>query len=44
VLNCAGSILLKPAHLTTADELGQVLTTNLISAFATVRAAALVMR
>ena len=44
VLNCAGSILLKPAHLTTADELGQVLTTNLVSAFATVRAAALVMR
>ncbi len=44
VLNCAGSILLKPAHLTTADELSQVLTTNLVSAFATVRAAALVMR
>jgi 3-oxoacyl-[acyl-carrier protein] reductase len=44
VLNCAGSILLKPAHLTTTDELSQVLTTNLVSAFATVRAAALVMR
>lgn len=44
VLNCAGSILLKPAHLTTADELNQVITTNLVSAFATVRAAALVMR
>jgi len=44
VLNCAGSIFLKPAHLTTADELSQVLTTNLVSAFATVRAAALVMR
>ena len=44
VLNCAGSILLKPAHLTTADELSQVLTTNLVSAFATLRAAALVMR
>jgi 3-oxoacyl-[acyl-carrier protein] reductase len=44
VVNCAGSILLKAAHLTTADELHQVLTTNLVSAFATVRAAALVMR
>lgn len=44
VLNCAGSILLKPAHLTTADEFAQVVTTNLVSAFATVRAAALVMR
>lgn len=44
VLNCAGSILLKPAHLTTAGEFSQVVTTNLVSAFATVRAAALVMR
>ncbi len=44
VLNCAGSIFLKPAHLTTADELNRVLATNLVSAFATVRAAAGVMR
>ncbi|MEO7135306.1 MAG: SDR family oxidoreductase [Vicinamibacterales bacterium] len=44
VLNCAGSIFLKPAHLTNADELSQVISTNLVSAFATVRAAALVMR
>ena len=44
VLNCAGSILLKPAHLTSAEELSHVLTTNLVSAFATVRAAAAVMR
>lgn len=44
VLNCAGSILLKPAHLTTAAELEQVLAVNLVSAFATVRAAANVMR
>jgi NAD(P)-dependent dehydrogenase (short-subunit alcohol dehydrogenase family) len=44
VVNCAGSILLKPAHLTTADELRQVLALNLLSAFATVRAAAGVMR
>ncbi|HXG48112.1 MAG TPA: SDR family oxidoreductase, partial [Methylomirabilota bacterium] len=44
VLNCAGSILLKPAHLTTEAELQQVLALNLVSAFATVRAAANVMR
>ncbi len=44
VLNCAGSILLKPAHLTTLAELQEVLALNLISAFATVRAAAGVMR
>lgn len=44
VLNCAGSILLKPAHLTTSDELQEVLAQNLITAFSTVRAAASVMR
>lgn len=44
VLNCVGSILLKPAHLTTEAELQQVLALNLVSAFATVRAAANVMR
>lgn len=44
VLNCAGSILLKPAHLTSAAELQEVLALNLFSAFATVRAAANVMR
>lgn len=44
VLNCAGSILLKPAHLTTADELQKVLDINLFSAFATVRAAVGAMR
>jgi 3-oxoacyl-[acyl-carrier protein] reductase len=44
VLNCAGSILLKPAHLTSTDELNQVLAINLVSAFVTVRAAAPVMR
>ncbi len=44
VVNCAGSLLLKPAHLTTAKELEEVLTANLVSAFATVRAAAGVMR
>lgn len=44
VLNCAGSILLKPAHLTTAAELHDVLMLNLVSAFATVRGSAGVMR
>jgi NAD(P)-dependent dehydrogenase (short-subunit alcohol dehydrogenase family) len=44
VVNCAGSMLLKPAHLTTQSELDDVLATNLRTAFATVRAAAGVMR
>ena len=44
IVNCAGSILLKPAHLTSGQELQDVLTANLISAFATVRAAAGAMR
>jgi NAD(P)-dependent dehydrogenase (short-subunit alcohol dehydrogenase family) len=44
VVNCAGSMLLKPAHLTTQGELNDVLATNLGTAFATVRAAAGVMR
>ncbi|MEM7048792.1 MAG: SDR family oxidoreductase [Acidobacteriota bacterium] len=37
--NCAGSILLKPAHLTTARDLDDTLATNLGTAFAVVRAA-----
>ena len=40
VVNCVGSVLLKPAHLTTADEWNTTIATNLTSAFATVRAAA----
>jgi NAD(P)-dependent dehydrogenase (short-subunit alcohol dehydrogenase family) len=44
IVNCAGSILLKPAHLTSAQELQDVLAANLVSAFATVRAAAGAMR
>lgn len=44
VVNCVGSILLKPAHLTTFDDLQEVLSKNLVTAFATVRAAAGVMR
>jgi NAD(P)-dependent dehydrogenase (short-subunit alcohol dehydrogenase family) len=40
----AGSVLLKPAHLTSSDELEQTLTANVRTAFATVRAAAPRMR
>lgn len=40
VLNGAGSILLKPAHLTTIDELQAVIGQNVLTAFSTVRAAA----
>jgi NAD(P)-dependent dehydrogenase (short-subunit alcohol dehydrogenase family) len=39
VVNCVGSVVLKPAHLTTEDEWAGVLATNLTSAFFTVRAA-----
>ena len=39
-VNLAGSILLKPAHATSAEEFDDVLATNLRTAFALVRAAA----
>lgn len=42
--NCIGSVLLKPAHLTSDEEWNQTLTTNLFSAFAVVRGAARAMR
>jgi NAD(P)-dependent dehydrogenase (short-subunit alcohol dehydrogenase family) len=44
VANCVGSLLLKPAHRTSTDEWNETLSKNLGSAFATVRAAANVMR
>ena len=44
VANLVGSILLKPAHLTTAEEWDDTIATNLTSAFAVVRAAAPHMR
>ena len=44
VANLAGSVLLKPAHLTTPDEFHETIATNLTSAFAVVRAAAPAMR
>ena len=44
IVNCVGSILLRPAHRTTPAEFDEVLATNLRSAFAAVRAAAPAMR
>jgi NAD(P)-dependent dehydrogenase (short-subunit alcohol dehydrogenase family) len=44
VANCAGSLLLKPAHLTTGPEWEVALAANLTTAFACVRAGARVMR
>jgi NAD(P)-dependent dehydrogenase (short-subunit alcohol dehydrogenase family) len=40
IVNCAGSILLKPAHLISEAEWRQTIDTNLTTAFATVRAGA----
>jgi NAD(P)-dependent dehydrogenase (short-subunit alcohol dehydrogenase family) len=39
-VNCAGSLLLKPAHLTSESEWSEVLTANLTTAFHVVRASA----
>jgi 3-oxoacyl-[acyl-carrier protein] reductase len=44
VANCVGSLLLKSAHQTTADEWQATLAANLTTAFACVRAGARVMR
>jgi NAD(P)-dependent dehydrogenase (short-subunit alcohol dehydrogenase family) len=43
VANCVGSLLLKPAHLTKADEFQATIAANLTSAFAAVRAAVRIM-
>lgn len=40
VANCVGSVFLKPAHLTSAEDWEDVLSTNLTTAFSTVRAGA----
>ena len=40
LVNCVGSILLKPAHLTSPDEFEEVIRVNLLSAFLALRAAA----
>lgn len=44
VVHCVGSILLKPAHLTSAEEFRETCALNLDSAFAVVRAAGKVLR
>lgn len=44
VANCVGSLLLKPAHLTSETEWAQTIAANLTSAFATVRAGVKVMK
>ncbi len=43
IVSCAGSILLKPAHLTSEAEWQQTIETNLTTAYATVRAGAKAM-
>ena len=43
VVNCAGSILLKPAHLISDDEFAETLAVNLVTAFNVLRAAARIM-
>ncbi len=44
VVNCIGSVLLKPAHLTTDAEWQETITTNLMSSFYLLRAAVKAMR
>lgn len=44
VANCIGSLLLKPAHLTSFEEWHGVISANLTSAFAVVRSAARAMQ
>ena len=43
VVNCVGSLLIKPAHLTSVEEWDQVMAQNLRTAFGAVRAAVTVM-
>ena len=43
IANCVGSILLKPAHLTSVDEFDETLALNLHTAFYTVKTAARAM-
>ena len=44
IVNCVGSVLIKPAHMTTVDEWHDTIGRNLSSAFAVVKAAAEVMK
>ena len=43
VANCVGSLILKPAHLTKAEEFQATIAANLTTAFGTVRSAGRVM-
>lgn len=43
VVNCVGSVLLKPAHQTSDEEFNNIVNTNLFSAFCTVKAASKAM-
>ncbi|MCX7393938.1 MAG: SDR family oxidoreductase [Planctomycetales bacterium] len=43
-VNCIGSLLLKPAHLTTDEDFRQVVETNLFTAFATLRVGSKMLR
>lgn len=44
IVNCVGSILLKPAHLTSPEDFEETLRLNLVTAFNVVRAGARAMR
>ena len=44
IVNCAGSLLLKPAHQTSQQEFEATVAANLTTAFATVRSAARVLK
>jgi NAD(P)-dependent dehydrogenase (short-subunit alcohol dehydrogenase family) len=44
LVNCIGSLLLKPAHLTGDDEFRDVLETNLFTSFAAIRAGSKALR
>ena len=44
IVNCVGSILLKPAHLTTAEEWHETISANLTTAFHCVRTASRLLR
>lgn len=44
LVNCIGSLLLKPAHATTDEDFRRVIETNLFSAFATILAASRLLR
>lgn len=44
LVNCIGSVLLKPAHSTSDDEFRQTLETNMFTAFATIKAGSKLLR